>query len=776
MKKRSILVVGLVALTAAAFAADPARLNERQFTVPNAPLVISLWDQQQNDTLVSYWSAAPDGVSFCEPRVANYTVPFRYAAFDPAQGTPDVPAMLAAGPDTHVYIVQYFTQPFEQYREPLRALGATVHFPLPGQADLVTVPEGLLAQVQALPFVRATSPFQPAYRIALDLLAGLQMDGAAARYSIECIERGPAAQQAVADLITALGGTVHYTTPEGFRMEVTCDPAAVVAAARHDAVNSIEPWYGHGGHDMNNARSPAGHDADYISTLLNLHGEGVRGEVFDTEHARPTHQEFQNPQAIYHGANGNAGTHGTYVYSECFARGVVAQAKGMCPNREQGVFAFYANVAPFGGYSRYLHTSECVDPNGPYRVVFQTSSVGSPQITTYSSISAETDDYLFLYDLLSCQSQSNTGSQLSRPQAWAKNIVSVGGFRHNDNASRADDQWGGASIGPASDGRIKPDFAAYYDSIYVASPSSDTSYYPSMSGTSGATPMTCGSFGMLFQLWHQGVWAGHGGGANVFASRCHMATAKALMANSGYMYKCNPADPGQPGTPAYTNITRYVQGWGQTNLRTLRDQAALSFVIDETDLLVPLQTRTYNVNVAAAQPAFKATLVYTDPKGNPNVQTQHRVNNLDLKVTAPGGTVYWGNNGMVTSSWTAPGGAANTKDTVENVFVQNPAAGLWKVEVIGSEIVQDSHPETPGVLDADFALVVYGGTQGLKGDLNCDGVVDFDDINPFVLALSDPAGYAVAYPNCNIMNGDINGDGVVNFDDINPFVALLAGP
>ncbi|MEW6251481.1 MAG: hypothetical protein AB1716_12595 [Planctomycetota bacterium] len=62
------------------------------------------------------------------------------------------------------------------------------------------------------------------------------------------------------------------------------------------------------------------------------------------------------------------------------------------------------------------------------------------------------------------------------------------------------------------------------------------------------------------------------------------------------------------------------------------------------------------------------------------------------------------------------------------------------------------------------------------GDLNCDGAVDFDDINPFVLALSDPAGYAVAYPNCNILNGDVNGDGQVNFDDINPFVALLTNP
>jgi hypothetical protein len=60
------------------------------------------------------------------------------------------------------------------------------------------------------------------------------------------------------------------------------------------------------------------------------------------------------------------------------------------------------------------------------------------------------------------------------------------------------------------------------------------------------------------------------------------------------------------------------------------------------------------------------------------------------------------------------------------------------------------------------------------GDLNCDGEVNFGDINPFVLALSNPAAYQNMYPGC-ILTGDINGDGLVNFGDINPFVALLLG-
>jgi hypothetical protein len=74
-----------------------------------------------------------------------------------------------------------------------------------------------------------------------------------------------------------------------------------------------------------------------------------------------------------------------------------------------------------------------------------------------------------------------------------------------------------------------------------------------------------------------------------------------------------------------------------------------------------------------------------------------------------------------------------------------------------------------GGMYKSFVLIPY-----LDGDLNCDGAVDFGDINPFVLALTNPAAYASAYPSCNILNADINADGSVDFGDINPFVALLA--
>ena len=61
------------------------------------------------------------------------------------------------------------------------------------------------------------------------------------------------------------------------------------------------------------------------------------------------------------------------------------------------------------------------------------------------------------------------------------------------------------------------------------------------------------------------------------------------------------------------------------------------------------------------------------------------------------------------------------------------------------------------------------------GDLNCDGMVNLFDIDPFVLALIDEAGYAAQFPTCDYMAADTNQDGDVNVFDLDPFVALLTG-
>ncbi len=64
----------------------------------------------------------------------------------------------------------------------------------------------------------------------------------------------------------------------------------------------------------------------------------------------------------------------------------------------------------------------------------------------------------------------------------------------------------------------------------------------------------------------------------------------------------------------------------------------------------------------------------------------------------------------------------------------------------------------------------------VAGDLNCDGWVNADDIDPFLLALANPAAWRTRYPDCHLLNADINGDGLADFGDINPFAQLLTNP
>ncbi len=84
--------------------------------------------------------------------------------------------------------------------------------------------------------------------------------------------------------------------------------------------------------------------------------------------------------------------------------------------------------------------------------------------------------------------------------------------------------------------------------------------------------------------------------------------------------------------------------------------------------------------------------------------------------------------------------------------------------------------EFGGENDYEFTLDSLAVQTAVTGDVNCDGSVDFADINSFVEYLSNFATWQATYVDCPPQNGDINGDGIYpSFADINSFVALLSG-
>ncbi|MGI5501259.1 S8 family serine peptidase [Lentzea sp. CA-135723] len=595
-------------------------------------------------------------------------------AFTLVSGVPAV-----AAPAESAYLLQFRTTLSDGQRHQLQGLGVRLGAFVENGTYLARMTS--TTRVSRLSYVREVRPFQAQPQI---------MALGSADYLITLVQQDARDQQVVADEVKSLGGKMNTISASREHILANLDAGQAAQLAKLPAVAAIDPTSAPET-DMAISRESSG--ANYIESVGNYRGQGVRGEVMDGG-LRTTHQEFRARPPVMHTGNSASTSHGTSTYGQIFASGVSSAHRGLLPEA-QGIFAIY------GSGDRYTHTKQLVDPAGQYRAVFQSNSWGDALTTSYTSISQQMDRIVFDHDILICQSQSNAGTRSSRPQAWAKNVLSVGGHYHYNTLDRADDKWnGGASIGPAADGRIKPEISNYYDRIDTTTSTNDTAYTTSFGGTSGATPITCGNAGLMFQMWADGVFdGGPGKGRDVFTARPHAATAKALLVNTANQHTFSGTTHDQ---------TRTHQGWGTASVRNMYDRAKaggwkLPVLVNETDLLTTGQSRKYTFT-SNGQTPLRATLAYTDPAGSPTA-AKATVNDLTLKVTAPNGTVYWGNNGLLAGNYSTAGGAANTVDTVENVLLQTTAAGTWTIEVIATAVNVDGHVETAAT-DADYALVV----------------------------------------------------------------------
>jgi len=672
---------------------QPVSSLER-ISVADSNSTVFTWKEDPSDgKQQTFYSVSVDGKSVSQPIQARYDIMLRYSVFDPLVSTPAIPEALSGNDDGRkgVYIVQFKTQAIDGYTRSIESLGGKVFMYVPEYAYIVQMDNAAKAKIENLPFVRWVGNYEPAYKIDPDLIeSSLSGSKKLVRYNIMMLERGSNMQDSTGSLIEQIGGKVHTKIPEGYRIEATLDSEQLTKVAHSNDVLFIDLW-SKPENDMDIVRNVGG--ANFIESTLGFRGEGVRSEVMDNE-LRRTHNDFQSGLTpLLHTAISSDGNHGTSTYGINFGRGTSSSAaRGMLPEA-QGIFADYDAVD-----NRYTHTAQL--NQSPYYAVYQSNSWGSNRTYFYTTLSAEMDDILFLNDVLILQSQSNAGDQDSRPQAWAKNIVSIGGIYHNNTATFTDDRWNhGASVGPASDGRIKPELAHFYDSVYTTNNSGNSSYYQ-FGGTSAATPIVAGHFGIFYQMWHAGLF-GNQTSTSVFNSRPHMTTAKAIMINTAVQWDMNISG---------TDTTRVRQGFGRPDLKNLYDLRNKMRIINETDVLTNLQSKIYTVYVPqGSTDPMKVTMVYNDPMGNP-AASRTRINDLSLKVTDPSGNIFWGNNGLGVGGgmWSASGGSANIVDTVENVFILSPMAGAWTIEVIASELNQDARSETPGVIDADFALVASG--------------------------------------------------------------------
>lgn len=672
------------------------------------------------------------------PAVAQVTVPhqaqrtdirLRYASFDPLVAPPNVSELLRSTNEQGLWIVQFHATPTQAGRNDLQRIGGQLIGYLPDNAYVVRMPASRVSEALSIDTVRWVGSYEVAYRIDPALLAArAYASDKPVRYKIVVADRDTD-KPALFMKIAAAGGNVENKNVGGSVIDVTLTGPQLLLVAGFNEVLWIDrpgeiQFY------MDNARIQGG--GDYIELQAGYTGTGVNSHVHEGVEA--THPDFTGSVTDVLSA-GTADAHGHATGGIMWGNGTSnAAVRGMAPDSGK----FYTDIGSQVG-SRWEVFDDLVNVHD---VSHTSASWGFGLTLNYNSSSVEGDEAIFDHDIAWTQSQANDGTQMSDGFAWAKNVFSIGGVFHGDDAVVGNDQWnGGASIGPASDGRIKPTLVAYYDMIGTsdltgAAGYSGNDWSADFGGTSGAAPIVGGHNVIAIQMFTDDTGTpgiGQFGntlrtsGGTAHENRPHFTTLKSLMVASARQYAF---------TAASTDLRREHQGWGFPSLEDLWDNRDKTFVVDEESVFEQGDIDNYQVTVAANEPHLKISLNWSEPAANPTAAAD-LINNLSLRVLSPNGIEYWGNVGLEDGPWSISGGSEDTVNSIENVFILNPTAGDWYVQVIATAIVEDNHVETSAV-DADYGLVCVGGQgqvapNGAFGEVEsvgfgCDGSACFDAI------------------------------------------------
>ena len=302
----------------------------------------------------------------------------------------------------------------------------------------------------------------------------------------------------------------------------------------------------------------------------------------------------------------------------------------------------------------------------------------------------------------------------------AKDVVTVGGACNPDGASQCfgtqNDLASFSSQGPTQDGRLKPDLVTVADGFSATSSGNplDCPNYPgncilpgdhAWAGTSFSTPAAAAAAAIIRQCFTQGWHPPRTPvAADAFDPGAALRRARLLAA-------------GQQLTGTGTTASTWPnnqQGFGRVLLSSVLPLPGDPFdtqVVDNAAGLVTGQASTYTFHVAAGAASARFVLAWTDYPGTLGA-SKALVNDLDLQVTAPDGTVYRGNNfGPASLGASVSGGTFDTTNPEEAVLLKSPLPGDWKVQVIGANVPVGPQP---------FALVATGGLDPAYGRVVLD--------------------------------------------------------
>jgi len=297
------------------------------------------------------------------------------------------------------------------------------------------------------------------------------------------------------------------------------------------------------------------------------------------------------------------------------------------------------------------------------------NSWGDDDTTAYTQWCQAIDQYSWDREDAAVVFAATNLSALKTPEN-AKNVLAVGNTQQQPNQNSP--STGG--VGPTFDGRRKPEIWAPGTGIFSAS-STNPSGYVSMTGTSMACPAITGYCALVRQYYMEGrniPTSSRSGARRPIPSG---ALVRATIMNGGV---------------DMTGMTGYPgprEGWGRLLLENSLwfegdVRKIVNFDLRNASGLLAGETRDYQFQVTGSSEQLKITMTFTDwPAAVSASAANVRVNDMDLEVTTPSGTLYRGNVINTSQGLSTPGGSPDTINTTEMVILNTPEVGLWTIRL-----------------------------------------------------------------------------------------------
>lgn len=656
-------------------------------------------------------------------------------ATPPARTTSPAPRAEATNA-SHLFLIQFDGHPVKAQRAALQSMGVDLLKYVPDDAYIARLTNASPGQVRAVSFVRWVGPYLVRHKIHPRLAAAIQKTNAPLMVSLLLSPRAGANE--IAEVRAYLKSVeCESRLRQGVILRGVLEPGALNTLAGLDAVLWIEQASHRKLVDEQASKLVGGDDGQLATrTVAEQRGFGGQGVTvcvadtgLDSGDTNNMHPDVSGRVAgfvfyppLTDGSDGYG--HGTHCAGIIAGNAATGETD---PNSGAWYGLGVADQASLFIERIFDENANEVSPAPSDETLTQDAVRNGAQIGANSwgdDVQGEYDTDASQFDELVRDADSvtpgdqpyilefsagNAGpdTQTLDSPASGKNVIATGASENTPNyyAELYDLYDDGpdtvadfSSCGPCEDGRIKPDVVA--PGSWIASMSSSAApdeasiawtvidnFYVYMGGTSMSGPAAAGGAAAFVQYYK----SLH---TNAMPSP---ALVKAALINSASQLDGSNGGPGP--------IPNMQEGWGRVCLTNLIDSQRAFQMLDQSVLLTTGGVYQQHAFVGNSSQPLKITMAYTDVAGFPGA-IPALVNNLDLEVVGPDGTLYRGNQFNQGES-TPNATASDNLNNVEAVHLSQPLPGDYIIRVRAVNVPEDAVLATSAI-DQDFALVVSG--------------------------------------------------------------------